>query len=367
MGHYVFGVLSHCILNNKPYLRILLIIIKQLLMSNTRLMVVGFLFANNQVLLIEKQRPAKYTGAGRPVEQAGFLNGIGGVVAPGETAIDCLIRKCPVETGITTVASQWIPFHELQGGDATIIFCKAVLTPKQLSSACSPTDEHVGLYDIDRIFNQKVLPNIHWLVAMACDETHKYSVSMGYAYEGDTRHTDIINFLSTPLLSTPESAAGMSVALKTDAANGPAIADREGFISEFREVLEAEGFMPISTVETMARKYNVPVPPPDIMLAFMVKGDTPQEYEATSNGIALIKAASNTGSTSTDGQGSVTGGAEKTSEGGSLETATRSEPSAETTAKAVENSGSASTASTPAPQEASTPAPAEPVVKTSKK
>jgi hypothetical protein len=325
-------------------------------MSNkTRLMVVGFLFANNQVLLIEKQRPAKYAGAGRPVEQVGYLNGIGGVVADGETGIDCLIRKCTAESGIATVASQWIPFHELQDGDATIIFCKAVLNPKQLSSACSPTDEHVGLYDVDRIFNQKVLPNIHWLVAMACDETHNYSISIGYTERGDIQHDDTLNFLSTPLSYHGGGCPELNPAASA-AATGPA-PDKAGFIEEFREVVEAQGFIYTSTVETLAAKYNVPVPPQDVMLALLVKGDTPQEYEATSTGIALIPVS----------KGSDTTGAEKTSEGGvpgTSEPAPASPPADTTQAPGTDTTKAAST---PGSEAASTPGSTEPLVKTNKK
>lgn len=259
-------------------------------MSNIKLMVVGFLFANNQVLLIEKGRPANYKGAGRPADQVGYLNGVGGVVKDGETAVECLVRKTAAETNISTVPSQWIPFHEHQDGNATIIFAKAVLTPKQLSGACSPTDEHVGLFDVDRIFNQKVLSNIHWLVAMACDEKHNYSISIGYADFGDFTHDQTMSLLSTPMTyhggGCPEDKG---VALTYVAPDYP------GFIDKFRSTMDANGFMSGVEIVQMAVAFNVPTPTDEKMLMLLKKVDVDApQYRITSEGIEVIPAEKNT-------------------------------------------------------------------------
>jgi ADP-ribose pyrophosphatase YjhB (NUDIX family) len=144
----------------------------------SKLMVVGIIFAGSQVLLIKKERPKNYKGVGRPENQVGMYNGVGGVVLDTETAMDCLIRKTLAETGLTTVAANWIPFHEVQSADGTtILFAKCAMTPAQMTKAKSPTDEAVALLSADKLAAYQCVSNIPWLVAMARDNSHNYSVS----------------------------------------------------------------------------------------------------------------------------------------------------------------------------------------------
>lgn len=151
------------------------------------LMVVGFLFTTtgNQVLLIEKKTPkgkALSDENARPQWMNGKLNGLGGIVKDGESAIDCLVRKVQAECGIVTAQKQWEPFHELHsdGGDVVILFAKATISPQSMSKIISPTDETCALIDTKTILNQPIVGNLSWLVQMALDTSHNYSASVDY-------------------------------------------------------------------------------------------------------------------------------------------------------------------------------------------
>lgn len=62
---------------------------------------VGFVFDAklDHVLLVHKQKPAF---------QVGFLNGMGGKVEVGETAVACMARECAEETALIIPEENWL-------------------------------------------------------------------------------------------------------------------------------------------------------------------------------------------------------------------------------------------------------------------
>lgn len=133
------------------------------------LMVVGLLLQTSaqKVVLIEKQRPEGYEGAGRPKWQVGLLNGLGGVVKEGETPIKTLVRKVEAEAGLKTSDASWKLVNTLMDGDAEIQVFARILTDGEAKKLLSPTDESVGLYYIAKLNSHKTIPNIQWLVPFA--------------------------------------------------------------------------------------------------------------------------------------------------------------------------------------------------------
>lgn len=81
--------------------------------------VLGFAFSKDrkELILIEKQKPAW---------QAGKLNGVGGKVEEGESAIFAMCREFKEETGVSTSIDQWHYFgsmnfqNDIMGGGANI-------------------------------------------------------------------------------------------------------------------------------------------------------------------------------------------------------------------------------------------------------
>jgi len=117
--------------------------------------VLGFLFSKqgDKVWLIQKSKPTW---------QAGKLNGIGGKMEPGETALYAMVREFREEAGIEI--PDWTWFATL-GDDAGSysVFCYYAYSDEE---AKTTTDEQVKLcYTASLPSN--VIPNIRWLVPMA--------------------------------------------------------------------------------------------------------------------------------------------------------------------------------------------------------
>lgn len=117
--------------------------------------VVGFMFnpAENAVLLIRKTHPDW---------QKGKLNGIGGRIEEGESAIEAMRREFLEETGIDH--ADWRQFCVL--GDARqwqIHFFSAV---GLIAKAVACTDEKPEIHSAIAI-PFEVIPNLRWLIPMA--------------------------------------------------------------------------------------------------------------------------------------------------------------------------------------------------------
>lgn len=128
--------------------------------------VVGFLIddANEEVALIQKIKPAW---------QAGKLNGIGGKIEPGESALAAMIREFKEETGAIDV-TQWRLFAMMNFPDGVKVHC---FESRQVDEIQTTTEEEVGWYNLDGVKGgeYETIPNLPWLVGMAHDKDKVYS------------------------------------------------------------------------------------------------------------------------------------------------------------------------------------------------
>ena len=107
--------------------------------------VVGFMFQDDKVALIREN---------------GLLNGIGGHIEPGETAIAAMVREFRKETGRTV--TQWRYYCYLSSPESTVSFftCPGYLDWLETVTGgiiCNIND----LVDVP--------PNLKWLIPMALD------------------------------------------------------------------------------------------------------------------------------------------------------------------------------------------------------
>ena len=127
--------------------------------------VAGFMFnkEKTKVALIRKIRPEW---------QNGFLNGIGGKVEPGECSIDAMCREFEEETSLKTFYYDWKKLIELHGNKdewcVTFYFSDTLLD--DFEKLVSVTDEKIEIIDVSNIDNEKIIPNLSWLIKMCFDE-----------------------------------------------------------------------------------------------------------------------------------------------------------------------------------------------------
>ena len=122
--------------------------------------VVGLLFSTDgrYVLLMRKNRP-KW--------QAGKLNGIGGKIEAGETALQAMDRETEEEVGLVDV--KWQPVVRLTGQGFSVYFFRA-FSLEQIENAVQKTDEGVTIEETFAVVGSSdLIPNIHWILAMAVD------------------------------------------------------------------------------------------------------------------------------------------------------------------------------------------------------
>lgn len=119
--------------------------------------VCGFYFIDSDVVLIRKNKPEW---------QAGKLNGVGGTVEPGESALDAMRREFREEASKHTCEAEWRFFAVLRTRDAEIFFFfSAHGTASGISSG---TDEAIYFVQVDTIAHHPiVLPNLKWLIPLA--------------------------------------------------------------------------------------------------------------------------------------------------------------------------------------------------------
>ena len=117
--------------------------------------VVGFMFspAEESVLLIRKTHPDW---------QAGKLNGVGGRIEDGESALDAMRREFAEETGIYHL--RWIQFCVLGDARNWQVHCFAAFG--DVFSATTTTDEAIEIISV-REFPSDTIPDLRWLIPMA--------------------------------------------------------------------------------------------------------------------------------------------------------------------------------------------------------
>ena len=132
--------------------------------SNVQEYVCGFLLSRDRsrVLLIRKRRPAW---------QAGKLNGLGGKVEPGETALDAMRREFREEAGVDV--AEWQHVLTLSGADDAGSgrgwaghFFRAF---GDVDAARAITDEQLEIHPT-RPLPAGTIPNLHWIIPLMLDD-----------------------------------------------------------------------------------------------------------------------------------------------------------------------------------------------------
>jgi 8-oxo-dGTP diphosphatase len=127
-------------------------------------MVVGFLFADSDVLLVQKMKPEW---------QKGFWNGVGGKDEDGEEPIDAMVREFREETKIDTAREDWHHFACETGPDYRTSFFASRLpgsfTVRPRIGACNDVGEPLAWRDTRFISQLQVIGNLRWLIPLAQD------------------------------------------------------------------------------------------------------------------------------------------------------------------------------------------------------
>ena len=132
-------------------------------------MVVGFPFYDfDFVYLIRKNKPEW---------QAGKLNGIGGHIEEGETALDAMIRECFEETG--AYVTDWTHVCVMKGDDFYLdVFTTQLENDVKMESK---TDENIVRCRIHRLCFEHTIPNTRFLVPMCrehLDNPHSFKTAV---------------------------------------------------------------------------------------------------------------------------------------------------------------------------------------------
>lgn len=124
----------------------------------------GFYFAQNCVLLIHKNRPDW---------QKGKVNGIGGSVEAGETAMCAILREFKEETGQETMGFQWKRVCTLVTEDRSEVFVFAAFGDRLFVPV--QTDELCKWYPIKQM-PDNIIPNLRWLVPVCLENAIHFEV-----------------------------------------------------------------------------------------------------------------------------------------------------------------------------------------------
>jgi 8-oxo-dGTP diphosphatase len=122
--------------------------------------VVGFMFQNDKVALIRKNRPEW---------QKGKLNGIGGHIEVEEKPVEAMCREFQEETGLETEIYDWKDFAELVGSSYIVHF---FYSKGDLSLLKTTTDEEIVVLPVKDVTVENAIPNLTWLIPLAKSLKH---------------------------------------------------------------------------------------------------------------------------------------------------------------------------------------------------
>lgn len=126
---------------------------------------VGFLHSDNEIVLIEKNRPDW---------QKGLLNGVGGHIEKDETPKQCMQREFWEETGVLIPLKDWKHFLTLEGDYARIYVYAAEAGSELLYKTRTLTDEKVGVYSLWKTSMINTVPNLNWIIPMMLQRDKYY-------------------------------------------------------------------------------------------------------------------------------------------------------------------------------------------------
>lgn len=124
--------------------------------------VVGLAYTTDResLLLIQKARPEW---------QAGYLNGVGGLIEGNEDIQAAMVREFEEETGIATRVEQWSHFLTLTGENYRVFFLFTMTD--DVRSAKNMTDEPLHLVPVVGISHMQVLRDLQWIIPLSLFHT----------------------------------------------------------------------------------------------------------------------------------------------------------------------------------------------------
>lgn len=133
----------------------------------------GFVFNSDssKVLLIHKQKPDW---------QSGRINGIGGKIEAGESALDCIVRECQEECLLDIPRKNWYRYALIEQAIGDVVVFAAKFS-KDMSGAKQNDYEMIEWFDTLHL-PSNALSNLQWLILMAKQilDGEKFNVQIAY-------------------------------------------------------------------------------------------------------------------------------------------------------------------------------------------
>jgi 8-oxo-dGTP diphosphatase len=117
--------------------------------------VMGFMFTDENVILLEKRRPERF---------AGLLNAPGGHVEEGESPQSAVAREFREETGIETSTDLWREVTAIHGDDYSLHLFACFHPHDQMRTV---TDEEVWSINFFNLNMYNCVPDMLWMVPLA--------------------------------------------------------------------------------------------------------------------------------------------------------------------------------------------------------
>ena len=129
--------------------------------------VLGFLFSQDRrkVALIMKRKPDW---------QRNKINGIGGKIeATDKDPKAAMVREFEEEAGVKITS--WNHYATMTDALSWEVHVYKAFSDK-IENVETKTDEVVVVYEVEKLREYRLLPNVHWLILLALDEEPQYTV-----------------------------------------------------------------------------------------------------------------------------------------------------------------------------------------------